>query len=384
MFYNFSKFELIMNEFKTKGPSSTLLRQLKDELNKFFKDTTCKEVIFTNNTDKMFFGMCVLPELQKNDVTNILEGNPKRYTKYYLEIDSKLISPILGLTTKELVAILLHEVGHVINDTTASKEISKAANVYIARQGVSITYSDIDNSWNILSLGILRSLRKLTSIFERNDEEFIADEFVVKCGYGSELEKAYDKIISNRDKINDNDNKFVVLIWGISIFKDLSSRRKSVLKQLEESKYIEGSKLFIRRYDYIIGLLKKVINKIDDHVVRPDTEIYLKENGFIRKLKFSSLKSLEEDLYEFKIKINGIEDQEEAISILRSINMRISLIDEYLNTTEGLNQSEVERLSSLSNKYQSMRDDMVRKGSYDKGIYGLFIKYPEINTRYRV
>lgn len=384
MIYNFSKFELIMTEIKSRGPSPQVLRQLKDELNKFFKDTKCEEVLFTNNTDKMFFGMCVLPRIHDEDISHILEGKPRRYDKYYLEIDSKLLSPILGLTSRELVAILLHEVGHVINDTTASREISKAMNVYIAKQGVTITNKDIGENGHVLTLGILRAIRRLTSIFEKNDEEYIADEFVVKCGYGSDLEKAYDKITTNRDKINDNTNNFIVLLWGLTIFKDLSLRRRSVLKQLEEAKDSEGSKLFANKYEYSINILRKAVSRVNDHMIRPDSEIYIKENGFIRKLKFSSLKSLEEDLYEFKIKINGIEDQDEALNILRSINMRITLIEEYTNSTEGLSQAELDKLTSLSNKYQAMRDDMVRKGNYDKNIYGLFIKYPEINTRYRV
>ena len=36
-----------------------LLSQLKDEINSFFKDSKCKELVFTQNTDKMFFGIIV-------------------------------------------------------------------------------------------------------------------------------------------------------------------------------------------------------------------------------------------------------------------------------------------------------------------------------------
>ena len=37
--------------------SKSTLDNIKRDLNKIFKDSECKEVLFTKNTDKMFFGM---------------------------------------------------------------------------------------------------------------------------------------------------------------------------------------------------------------------------------------------------------------------------------------------------------------------------------------
>ena len=60
--YNFERFERIFSDLmKSKSPQN--LRALKDELNRFFKDSKCEEVIYTNNNDNAFFGMCVLPSM---------------------------------------------------------------------------------------------------------------------------------------------------------------------------------------------------------------------------------------------------------------------------------------------------------------------------------
>ncbi len=114
--YDFSNFEEIMSLFK-QNQSGKYLSQLKYELNKFYKDSECIDILYTNNTDKLFFGMCVIPNINSNVVSKLLKEEPinTRINRYYIEIDSKLLE--LGLTSRELVAVLLHEVGHMVNNT---------------------------------------------------------------------------------------------------------------------------------------------------------------------------------------------------------------------------------------------------------------------------
>ena len=41
---------------------------LKTAINKFFNDGKCLDIIYTDNTDKLFFGMVVMPILDDNEV----------------------------------------------------------------------------------------------------------------------------------------------------------------------------------------------------------------------------------------------------------------------------------------------------------------------------
>lgn len=380
--YNFNTMEKIIGNIKIDKSRPSHLKDLKNELNKFFNDSICEDVLFTENNDKMFFGMCVLPRLRNGrEIIDIVEGKHARFTRYYLELDSKLFNPSLGITTKELTAILLHEVGHVVNNRVICNGISKEINYYISKEGVTLDYNEIMNHYKFYHIGVLRAIRKLGSIFEKNKEEFIADEFVVKCGYGSELESVYDKIISNRDIVQSpSENKLMALFWTISVNGQLKKRKKAIIGALEESKYGEGSSLFNRKYNDTINSLKRIkINFTNES--NENVESILNESSFIKKIKFSGIKSLEDDLYEFKIKINMIGNNNEALDILRSINMRINLIEEYINSYSNLNKNEIDRLHDLSNKYKFIRDEMIRTGNYDKRTYGLFVKYPNINNR---
>lgn len=382
--YEFIRIEKIMTNLKIKVTSSGLL-DLKNELNRFFRDSKCKEVIYTQNTDKPFFGMCVLPaSIKDTTIFDIYNGEFKRFDEYYVEVDSKLFDSLLGFTTKELVAILLHEVGHVVNNVAVSKNISDNLHYYIGKTGVTIDYDKCLEANPLMNLAIRRTIRKVTSIFEKNREEYVADDFVVKCGYGQALNSAFEKIIKNRGSLGGGDGKFIVLLWSLSVYRDMRLRKRNIISQLEDGKKVEGSKLFQRFYDTTIQSLNRVPNSYGRESESVNEAIKLVNNSsFIKKLKYSSLKSLEDDYYEFNIKINSIEDNVEAMDVLRSINMRIGLVSEYLDQeSPNLTQSEMDKLNTLANKYKGLRDDLVKKGSFDKSVYGLFVKYPnEVSGR---
>ena len=105
--YDFSVFIDVFKKMKDKcGATPSDLNTLKNELNRFFKDSTCKEVMYTNNTDKMFFGMKTLAMIDADDIYDYLvDDEPKRITKYIIEIDSHLFNPVLDLNPKELIIL---------------------------------------------------------------------------------------------------------------------------------------------------------------------------------------------------------------------------------------------------------------------------------------
>ena len=65
--YKFENIESVLVRIQSANPypTSAMLNDLKKELNKFFTGTECVDIIFTKNTDKLFFGMCVYPIVDK-------------------------------------------------------------------------------------------------------------------------------------------------------------------------------------------------------------------------------------------------------------------------------------------------------------------------------
>ena len=109
--YDYTEFYTILNSIKNEGVNSMHLNDLKMELNSFFKDSVCRELIYTENTDKLFFGIETIPAINGEDAMDIIFGSePYRINKYYVELDSKLFSEYLGLTVEEIMALLICQV----------------------------------------------------------------------------------------------------------------------------------------------------------------------------------------------------------------------------------------------------------------------------------
>lgn len=377
--YDFSEFKNILEEIKNNGANSSKLNALKAELNSFFTDSRCIDIIYTNNTDKLFFGMSVLPNISGDDAVKILQTNdPYRVDSYYLELDSKIFSPILDLTTSELLAILLHEVGHVVNDSKPANDVRVAIDTYLAKNNDHIVLSSSIHYREILAFGIKDTIRKLTSLFEKGkeDDELIADEFVNMFGYGTELETAFDKIVKNGFHVNKNvSNKFIVLTWTLRIYKDIKLRRISALHTLRKGKAMSSSKLEKMELDNVMRRL----NRIDDEALIEGAidAIKTKYNNTIKQIKYKGIRSFEDDLYEFNMRIRNIEDEEDALYIMRQINTRLAIIDDYVST-ERLEEKEQQRWFNLMDKFQKLREDLSKKIVYKRQNYGLFVQYPEI------
>lgn len=378
--YDFSNFEKIMFNFK-QDQSSNRLREIKNELNKFFKDSTCKEVIFTKNVDRMFFGMCVMPFMSSEDVVDVITGETKkRIESYFIEIDSKILE--LNLTARELVAVLLHEVGHLVNDSTPVEEVRKALNVYLAKTNDHLVITDSIHYRDLLAYAFKDSLRKVTSLFYKEDDEIIADQFVVACGFGNELESAYRKLTSKISCLTKGiSNKLLVMQWTLRIYKEIKIRRISALHSINKAKNLSGSALEKRELETI----GRAINQIDDDaLIQEATNVLVRKGSdMYRKFKYKGMRSLEDDLYEYSLRVKNVDEQDEALMILRQLNLKISMIDDYI-VTEHLTESERERWENLMRKYQMVRDELSKKATYSEKYYGLFVQTPVIKSRYEV
>lgn len=388
--YNFSGFEKAISHFK-QTQSKSSLDEIKYELNKFFKDSNCQDVIFTKNTDNLFFGMTTYIIIDNTEVEEILVGtDPVRIHSYIIEIDSKLLD--LGLKNRELVAILLHEVGHVVNDSTPTDQVKKAIDVYMAEAKDIISIDNGANYYSLIKFAIRDTIRKFTSIFTRNDEEILADEFVVMCGYGEDLESAYKKIVKSSLNINKNvSNKLLTLGWTLRIYKNMKMYRNIAIRTLNKSKAYTASVLEKKEIDLTIKDLKKIdpysisegryCRTIVDKIVVENC--YFNESSdsssFLGRIRHKGLRGLEEDVYEYQMRVRNVEEKDEAINLMRQINSRMAVLDDYISTCKDISEKELKRWEKCLNKYDIVREELAKKTVYNKKNYGLWFDYNYID-----
>lgn len=366
--------------------------ELRKALNGFFKGAKCNIVYYSEN-NKLFYGMEVIPYIKDNDVEEILfSSNKKRINAYDIDIDSKLFDPMLNLSANELTAVILHEVGHLTNNTEPVEKLRKCVDSYLANNNTYIILSPAKQYKQILAFGIKDGLKRLTSLFNynNNEEEILADEFVHYCGYGDYLESALKKINKNSFKLNKQiKNKLLVLQWCLRLYKNVKIQRIPALNTLKKSKDLTDSKLLRRELD----LMVYNINRIDDDILISEGSILLKESivdvaqnfsshisDIYKNIKRKGLRSLSDDFYDLSIRTKNVDEEREALALLREINTRLSILDDYLKS-EQLDPKTREKVFDIIDKYNDLRE-LLSKKQYPDKYYGLFVKTPVITSRF--
>ena len=367
---------------------------LKRELNRFFKDSNCKEIIFTRS-DKLFFGMCVYPQVDKELVTEILQDDKLvRFNQYTIEIDSKILHPALMITPREFAAMLLHEVGHIVNDPAPVDEVRKVIALQLVKKGDSLNIPKTAQYYTIISYGIKDTVRKMTSMFFiYKNGEVLADEFVHMCGYGDDLNSIFDKICRSGMKINDpNVNRLTSLAWSLSVYKELKIKRIPALRLLKKMHGITGSEIEKREMEIMMNAITTIddtniteccdITNASIYYVFNETKTEMQQSKFAGLRKQAAIKNIrqfEQDLYEYKMRIRHVADEDDAYYLMRMINTRISVIEDFLDH-ERLSESEHKRWWGLLEKYYSLREELanVTTYRYDYSDSMIVVKYPEI------
>lgn len=374
---NCAPLEDAMSKIKL-NPTNDRLMNLRNVLNNLFKGTNCSGLIYTKNTDKPLFGMCVMPVINETDVKKMILENDFSTLKqnYFLEFDSKLFE--IGLTTRELVAVVLHEIGHIILDIDkAVDEVTKSFYMYLQKNMETIDMERFIKYADLLAFGFRDAIRKINNIF--SDEETNADSYAVALGYGQELISALKKITDRCTLLNkDLDNKLLVLQWTLRLYKNMKLRRIPALRTLEKTYQMTGSELEKREINKCMNALKQYeYDAIDESAVIEEKA----KLSIFRRFKYKGMRGIEDDLYGLTLRVKSVDEQDEALMILREINSKLAVLDDYISS-EDLDQNDLERWNAVRKKYLMLREELSKKTTYDDKYYGLFIKTPVVKSRY--
>lgn len=391
--YDLKNLDHAMAALRSSPNSQSNLTRLRKELNNFFTEATCINVFYTKNSDKLFFGMAVYPSLTDEQVSAIAlgDGDDKdaiRVTQYSIDIDSKLFDEIM-LTDRELTAIILHEIGHLVADDSPAKIVQRNMDDFFRKERTNIDANQMSYSIDLIRFALEDAMVKSVSLWYR-DDEVAADSFVVSCGYGYELQSALKKVGSSAFSLAKGADipKYTMLCWALRLYKNIHTKRVPAIKTLDRAIALSGSTLqknkmsFLKKrlMNYVAPLAAvkgDVKNPITDVEVSESVDMMLHENKLFNSLKASGLRSIENDYYEYQMRINNVEDESEAIQMLREINNRLTMLDNY-TASNKLNNQDRKRYSDLYNKYLALREILSKKKVYRKANYGLFYNYNDL------
>lgn len=357
---------------------SAALVLIKNNLNQFFKDSTCKEVIFTNNTDNDFFGIKVMPILDADDIYDYIMGeDPYRINKYSVEIDSKLLNPVLELNADHLVAVLLYEVHQLTANSTPMDDARYAIFAYMDKNRDHLSISKSIHYKEILAYGLKDYLSKCKSIFYidfENDTDIKFNEFIRNLGLEESLIAAYKKFRNQNIKMYENieNSKFITLSWILGLYKNIGTRRIGAIHTLNRAKQLTGSRLEKVEIDNIVKKIKSVDSMIHESGLL--NKVKTKIKTAVNRSKMGTVRDIDNEFYELNMRTRNVEDQDDAMFLMRRINTNMSIIGEYMNEIED--KYDRETMRSVYEKYMQLREKLSNTAIYKN--LGIYVNYPDI------
>lgn len=377
--YDFNDLLTIIDSLK-QDADPDVLRNFAYELNMFFRDVKCEGVLYTNNTDLDFFGVYVQPVLKEKDVYPLLISD---YTttieKYYVELDSKLFNPLLGLTNREILAIILHDIGSMINSSGPIDRAVKEIDLYLDTTNDVLRTTDNVNYVAILTFGLKDLLHKLTSIFTADLTSNVAiDDFIMSCGFINELNSAISKLkkFGYLNMFSEGGSPSAIIAWTIRIYNDIKGQRIRTIRLLRKAASYTPVRLVKREMNHMITAL----SRIDDSSILESVfdDVKMKYQSMTKKFTMSSIKDIEEDYYDYAVTLQNVNDEDDALLLLHRINSRMSVIDGILNDDNPqISDRERKAFADLYERYNQLRNEVVAKKVYKRNYRRIYVNYGE-------
>ena len=344
------------------------LKKLKLELNKFFSDKRCDTVICTTNTDNKFFGVVVKPTGW--DVATLFgdDINSLSFSNYSVEFDSKLFDPSTDWTPTNILAGLLYDISEVV-DTRTVTEVRSAIDAICCGLNISPSTVLIERLEILLKFCVEEAVYRMKSLYNMEYRSLVLENELIKNyglveAFNDEFERV-QCLKSDLDTINKCDT--LVLNWFF--YWATQSTAYDTLPIYTLRKYIDctGSVLLKNSANAAINSLGTVTGY----------NTYIEESkkrSLVSNIKLNGMKSIEDDLYEYAMRVKNIDDEASAIQLMRQINSRMGIIADYLSE-ESLSEHERKRWDRLYDKYDKLREEMIKKPIYSRKMYGLFVDY---------
>ena len=394
---------LVLQEDKN---SETGKKIIKDSLNEIFDVEFDIEIIPVNDNSPLFV-MSVFPE--KSVVSKIISsvttnsGNIETIKKLWqqnkkwtLEIDERILNKnFINCSNRELTALVLHEIGHVVCTNSIPSRISTIIQYEIAKSKLENKILAADKLFSkILALPILNAC---VSDSRKSDKplsvEIKADNFAKKMGYQQELLSVLKKITTNQKYPKGgtiNKNMEEMTKFSINTLNQLKAREDNLLKKNLVSLKKECVSPYIESYidDFYNTIFEtgdKSISSIEHLTFMENRADSIVENYytefFFGKKKLSKIDPAELDYID--IKTNEIKNENDKMMLISYIHSKLDIIDFYLEILKDPKLAKKYNVPNSADQLERMRTRLltsrenILKYKIPERNKGIIIAWPE-------
>lgn len=387
----------------------TAINIIKKTLEECFKDYKFDVKVLNTDLEENIFLMSIYPEISTIDkiIESILkDGKDDTIKKLWesnkfwtIEIDANLLlGKYIECDEKELTAMLLHEIGHVVYSNSLPNKITTIFKYEVTKSSFAnkaiIKKDKIFR--NILSLPILDACindNKRTS--NSIKEEIKADNFVKKIGYSKELESVLTKIMKCKSiRTSNNIDEKIANSTSFSL-DSLDNFR------LRRDKLAKNNLLSLRKEcgsDYINNVIDSFINTVFEETDCSDNMSNGRKIEYMHErvekeiedecymefffLNGKKLKRIEpNDLDYAEIKASGIETDSDKMMVVSYVNSKIDLVDYYISILKNPISAKKYNIPHTLNELYDIKKRLliIRDNAMKKSINSKMMAVPNVN-----
>ena len=376
-----------------------------------------------DNTTNEFFGMNVFPSVSTMDlmIESIVTKQStvddilkiwKKNEEWHIEIDSILLYDTnLNSNPQELVAVLLHEIGHIVYSNSVPQRLHKIIKFKIIKMNYQMKQLiSTEKIRKLFNIAIVESCSAKNYNYVDIKTEKVADKFVIRYGYGQSLDEFIDKLIKsqgnslvNRTETEVENEINIVVNWTVLNLKELEFRKKSLRTNLKveilKSPSILTKKIIQDIYNSFFGesndkyrvLLSEQAGYEDDRY--EELRSYQMLDTFVKRVlteasnnifdKHGKLKKItQNDIDILAVEAEKIDTIDDKIYLLDKLYSQVELVNmglDYIasedkNLNSRITQSK-RTLLDMKDQLEEIRQQILATKIIEKE-YGVFIKYP--------
>jgi hypothetical protein len=236
----------------------------------------------------------------------------------------------------------------------------------------------------LLIFAVKDALTKLSSaIYKTDPADLLTDKWIDATDLGDALVSAHNRVMTIENGSGDmlKASNSTIIHWAFVVYRHMDINSSVVKSTLKDAKEYTASKLDIAEIDKTI----KAVDSIDSSLLFESTALdkfldkahirSLTEGSLFRGLKKNGLRSIEDSLYEYSLRIKNLETEEDAMYVMRAINTRLNILDDYLYSGDEISEGERKHWQAVADRYRFLREELVKKKIWNRKNYGLFYDY---------
>lgn len=343
-------------------------------LNQIFGDGSCYSMYLTNNIDRPLFGVRISPIITQKETLDIIFGeDPIQLGQFSAEIDLTLFK---NYDPMEVAAYLVEDIASVLNPHIIDS-VRALFDLTITGEGKTVSLQNSVAYTQILTFGIKDIIHKITSLLYKDTDIIGANDYAKVYETGEILTQIAGRL---RNCVFEGQDvaaapKLGILQWCLMIYDELADHYRNAECALKEAICLTGSVLEQNEAKKTLVCIQKAVNE----VISENANVYDSIcESFFGRLKKNGLRSIADDLYEFRIRLKNCEDIDEAMYILHQINSRIAILEDYIDS-EDISNAERNRWQALIAEYIMLRAELSKKKIGNAKQYGVFVDYDKLD-----